>query len=238
MPPMEGVQCTRCERPGQGRDREHADEDGAFYLAEFEGHHEKKAEERQIRRGIADVAHADQGVGIANDEAGMLKTDEGDEEADAAGDRRIKLVGNGAENHLADADRGDGQENDAGKKHRAEGRLPRHVHLDADGVSEIGVQAHAGGERDGVAGDDAHQYGAEGRGEAGGGGDGGQGNSGVGQDGRIDQHDVGHGQEGGDAGQNLGAPVGSEAGKFKVGFESLEHRRVLASKTQTRPDTK
>ncbi len=52
----------------------------------------------------------------------------------------------------------------------------------------------------------------------------------AGQDGWIDQHDVGHGQEGGDAGQNFGAPVGSQAGEFKVGFKSLEHRRVLLEK--------
>ena len=49
----------------------------------------------------------------------------------------------------------------------------------------------------------------------------------AGQNGRIDQHDVGHGQEGGDAGQNFGAPVGSQVSEFKVAFESLEHRRVL-----------
>ena len=47
------------------------------------------------------------------------------------------------------------------------------------------------------------------------------------QDGRVDQHDVGHGQKGGDPGQNLGAPVGSQAREFKIGFEALEHRWVL-----------
>jgi hypothetical protein len=55
--------------------------------------------------GVADVAQADEGVGIADDQAGVAKADEGDEEADAAGDGGVKLVGNGAQNHLADAGR-------------------------------------------------------------------------------------------------------------------------------------
>jgi len=42
----------------------------------------------------------------------------------------------------------------------------------------------------------------------------------------IHQHNVSHGQEGCDAGQNFGAPVGSQAVEFKVAFKSLEHRRV------------
>ena len=61
---------------------------------------------------------------------------------------------------------------------------------------------------------------------AAGGGDGSEWHSGSGEDGRVDQHDVGHRQKGGDAGQNLGAPVGSQAREFKVAFESIEHRRV------------
>ena len=48
--------------------------------------------------------------------------------------------------------------------------------------------------------------------------------TGIGQYGRIHQHDIGHGQEGGDAGKNLRAPVGVEAGKFEIGFEAFEHR--------------
>ncbi len=52
-------------------------------------------------------------------------------------------------------------------------------------------------------------------------------NSGGGEDGRIDQDDVGHGEERGDAGENLGAPVGSQMGEFEIAFEMLEHRRVL-----------
>ena len=156
----------------------------------------------------------------------LLKADEGDKQADAAGHRGVKLVGNGAQNHLPDAGGGESEKNNAGEKDRAQGRLPGNVHLEADGVSEVGVQAHARRQRDGIARHHAHENGAEGRGQAGGRGDRGQRHSGSGQDGRIDQHDIGHGQKRGDAGQNLGAPVGSQARKFKIGFKFFEHRRV------------
>ena len=48
--------------------------------------------------------------GVAHDEAGVAEADEGDEEADAAGDGGVELVGNGAQNHLADAGGGDARE--------------------------------------------------------------------------------------------------------------------------------
>ena len=43
----------------------------------------------------------------------MLKPDEGDEQADAAGHGRIEFVGNGAQDHLADARARKGQEDHA-----------------------------------------------------------------------------------------------------------------------------
>ena len=95
----------KAERPGEGGDGEDADEDGAADFFDFQGDHEDEAEEGQRGGGVADVAQADQGVGIGDDKAGVAKADEGDEEADAAGHGGVELVGNGAQNHLADAGR-------------------------------------------------------------------------------------------------------------------------------------
>ena len=172
-------------------------------------------------------------LGSPHHQAGVLKADERDEEADAAGHRGIELVGNGVQNHLADADGGEREKDDAGEKDRAQSRLPGNVQLDADGVGEVGVEAHAGRERDGIARHDAHHDGSQTSREAGGRSHGSQRHPGGGQNRRVDEHDVGHGQKGGDAGQNLGAPVGAEAREFKVAFESLEHIRVsLGDHTQ------
>src|ERR1035438_10787339 len=96
----------------------------------------------------------------------VAKTDESNEEADAAGGGGVELVRNGVENHLADAGGGKCDEDDAGKEDCTEGGLPGDVHLEADGVGEVGVEAHAGRERDGITRDDAHKDGAEGGREA------------------------------------------------------------------------
>jgi hypothetical protein len=125
-------------------------------------------------------------------------------------------VRNGAQNHLADAGGGEREKDDSGEKDRAEGGLPGDVHLEADGVGEVGVEAHAGRERDGIAGDDAHEDGAEGGERQVAAVTAARGMPVCREDGRVDQDDVGHGQEGGDAGQDLGAPVGPQAREFKI----------------------
>ena len=60
--------------------------------------------------GLRMLPSADEGVGVAHDQAGVVKADEGDEESDAAGDRCVELVGNGVQNHLADAGGGEQRE--------------------------------------------------------------------------------------------------------------------------------
>ena len=169
------------------------------------------------------VAEADQRVGIAHDKACVLKADEGDEQTDAAGHRRVELMRNGTQDHLPDTGCGEGQEDHAGKKHGAQRRLPWDVHLDADRVGEVGVQAHARGESDGIAGHNAHQDRAERSRQAGGRGGRRQGHARIRQNGRIDQHDVRHGEEGRDSRQDLGAPVGVEGAKLEVRLNPLDH---------------
>ena len=154
--------------PGDPCDDENADENGAADFPDFEGHHENEAKQRKSRGRVADVAETDKGGGIADDQAGVAKADESDEETDAAGDGCVKFMRDGAQNHLADAGGSEREKDDAGEKHRAQRRLPGDVHLEADGVGEVGVEAHAGRERDGIARDDAHQNGAECRRETGG----------------------------------------------------------------------
>ena len=193
----------------------------------MQGHHQNQAQERQHSGWIPDVPEGDQSVRVAHHQAGIAKADECDKQADAAGHRGVKFVGNGMQNHLPDAGRSERQEDHARKEDRSQSRLPGDVHFEANCVGEVGVQAHPRSQSDGVPGHYAHEDGAEGRRQAGGGGDGGQRHPGGRQNRRIDQDNVGHGQKSGDAGQNLGAPVGSQAREFKITFESFEHRRVF-----------
>jgi len=153
----------------------------------------------------------------------VLEADECDEEPDASGHCGVELVGNGVQDHLPDAGTGEGEEKDAGKEDGAQGGLPGDCHLEADGVGEVGVQAHARRQRDGIARDDAHENGGEGRGEASGRRSRFHRYAGVLEDGRIYQHDVSHGQEGGDPGQDFGAPIGAQMLEFKIAFSLFQH---------------
>ncbi len=104
----------------------------------------------------------------------------------------------------------------AGEEDGSEGGLPGDAHAFDDGVGEVGVEAHAGGEGERVVGERSHEDAAEGRAEAGGGGDGGEGHAGFTEDGWVDEDDVGHRDEGGEAGEDLGAPVGGVVGEAEV----------------------
>ena len=118
---------------------------------------------------------------------------------------------------------GEDEEDDAGEEDGAEGGLPGDAHALDDGVGEVGVEAHAGREGERVVGERSHEDAAEGRAEAGGGGDGGEGHAGFGEDGRVHEDDVGHRDEGGEAGEDLGAPVGGVGREAEVVLETGAH---------------
>ena len=117
------------------------------------------------------VAEGNGGGGAGDDDAGVAKSDEGDEEADASADCGVELVRDCGDESLADAGEGEREEDDAGEEDGAEGGLPGDVHGFDDGVGEVGVEAHAGSEGEWIVGECAHEDAAEGRAEAGGGGD-------------------------------------------------------------------
>ena len=158
-----------------------------------------------------------------------MEADEGDEEADAPSDSGVELVRDGGEQTLADSGEGEGEEYDAGEEDGSQGGLPGDAHLEDDGVGEVGVEAHAGGQGKGVVGDGSHEDAAEGCAETGGGGDGSDRHSSLREDGGVHEDDVGHRDEGGEAGEDLGAPVGVQVSKSEVGFEFAAHLQSLLS---------
>ena len=123
---------------------------------------------------------------------------------------------NGGDESLADAGEGEGEEDASREEDCAKGGLPGDTHSFDDSVGEVGVEAHAGREGERVVGERSHKYAAEGRAEAGGGGDGGEGHAGLAEDGGVHEDDVGHRDEGGEAGEDFGAPVGGVGGEAEV----------------------
>jgi len=178
--------------------------------------YEEQAEDGEGGAGGAEVAKGNGGCGAGDDDAGVAKSDEGDVEADTSADSGVELMGDGGHEALTDAGEGEGEEDDAREEDGAEGGLPGNAHAKDDGVREVGVEAHAGGECEWVVGECSHEDAAECRTEAGGGGDGGEGHAGFAEKRGIHEDDVGHRDEGGEAGEDFGAPVGGVYGEAEV----------------------
>ena len=175
--------------------------------------------------GFADVAQGNDSRGAGHDDASVAESDKGDEEADASSDGGVELMRDGSDETLTDACVGKGEEDDSGEEDGAESALPGNAHSFNDGVGEVSIEAHAGGEGDGIVGESAHEDAAKGRAEAGRGGYGGQRHTGLRENGRVHEDDVGHRDEGGEAGEDLGTPVGSVAGELEVAFEAFARRQ-------------
>ena len=126
---------------------------------------------------------------------------------------------------LADAEDRDQKEQHAGAEHRGERLLPGVFVGQHHGEGEEGVDAHAGRERDRVIGVERHHHGAHRGGDAGGDEHRALVHAGLAQDRRVDEHDVDHGQERGQAGDEFGADVGALLLEPEI---LLQHRREPA----------
>ena len=156
---------------------------------------------------------------MRQDDAGVAKADERDEEAHARRNRRIKLERDGGDDELAHAQRGEQQKRNTGKEDRSQRGWPRHAHALHHRVSEIGVDPHPRRQRDRVPCQRAHQHAAHRRRQASGCGHRRQRHPGFMQNRRIDEDDVSHRHERGETGQNLRAPVRVQRCEFEVPFE-------------------
>ncbi|MNZ81066.1 hypothetical protein D3C78_997230 [compost metagenome] len=89
------------------------------------------------------------------------------------------------------------------------------------GVGKEGVQAHARREGDRVVGDQAHGRRADGSCQTGGDKHRALVHAGLAEDARVDEQNVGHGQKGRDARQNLGPHVGVVCLELKQPFQHV-----------------
>ena len=122
--------------------------------------------------------------------------------------RCMELIWDSGDQALANAGEGQSEEDNSGEKHRAECGLPGNSHAVDDGIGKVGVESHTGCQRQRIVRERSHQDAAEGRAKTGGRSNGGQGHAGFAEEGRVHEDDVGHRDEGRQAGKNLGSPVG------------------------------
>jgi hypothetical protein len=201
------VEGIPAEEEAQDRHRDDADQDRAAHAQAVEGHDQHESQHRHDRGRFVQVAGLDQGRLAGHHDAGVLQRDQGQEHAQADRDRHPQRARDAVHDHGAQAEDGHQDEQAAGQEHRAQRRLPRHLHAQHHGIGEIGVQAHPRGHRDRVVRVQTHHRAAERRHQAGGHEHGFLGHAGVAEDGGVHEDDVGHRQEGGQAGQHFGAGV-------------------------------
>src|SRR5262249_45465220 len=149
--------------------------------------------------------------GIGNDEAGALQTNEGEKDADARRGGDPDFFRNRFGNRLANRRRGNQQKENTGPKNYSQRRRPRDAFAEDDRVGEEGVDAHAGRDGEWQLRIQTHQQshretdddcGREHAAER---------HSGFAVGGKnlwIDDDDVGHREEGRDAGDGFGLEVG------------------------------
>ena len=222
--------ATPGEQAGDGGG-EDADQHGGAHAPGQQGGDQQESEKRERGALIGQVAQGDGGGGMGHDDARIAEADEGDEEAHAGGHGRVEFVRDGGEDQLAHAQQREHQKRDAGEKDRAERGLPGHSHAFDHGVGEVGIEAHAGSQRDRVAGESAHQETAHRGGEAGGGGHGGQRHARLMEDRRVDEDDIRHRHERGESGQDFGLPIGAKRLEFEVSLqrETQGHHAILTA---------
>ncbi len=189
-------------------DDDDADENGAADAAGHQDGDKNESDGGEDYLWIGEFADADKGGRIGDDDFCVAQADEGDEEADAGSGAVLKTIGDSVDDLFADVGEREEQKEQAGEKDDAEGGLPGDAAAENDGVGEVGVERHAGGESDGVVGPKAHDERGNRRGNAGGEEDTVHGHAGFGEDARVDHDDVGHGHEGGEAGEKFAADGG------------------------------
>ena len=103
------------------------------------------------------MSERDECGGIGYDDAGAFEPDEGDEQSDADADCVFEIARDAIDDGLSNAADCQDQKQNAGKKYGAERNRPVQSENAANVISKEGVEPHAGSERDGIIGKDAHQ---------------------------------------------------------------------------------
>ena len=196
-----------------------ADQDSAAYPQPVERHDQEEANDGQHRRRLVQVAQPDQRGRVGHHDTGALERYEAKKQADAHGDRGAHRRRYAVDDHLAQAEDADQDEQAAGNEDRAQCRFPGYLHAEHHCEGKVRVQAHAGRERHWVVGVKAHDGSADGCGQAGGDEDGVLRHARFAEDGRVDEDDVGHGQERGQAREQLGAHVGAVFLQLEIPIE-------------------
>jgi hypothetical protein len=180
---------------------------------------DEQAAERDERRARREVAEADPGRRVVDDDAALAQPDERDEERDPDADGELELERHRADDRLAQPreheDEGDrALEHDAGHRHGPLHALALH---EVERHDRVQAQAGRKGERE--VRREAHDRREERGGQRGGHGDGLERQPGGGEDRRVDEDDVRHRQERRGAPEHLRARRAAPLGEAEPAVE-------------------
>ena len=195
----------RLDGPREDRGRDDRDEDRALHAPHVQDDHEEQAEdEDQGRPAIERTRDAElNGCRTRAHNTGVDQADEGHKEAQAERDCGLEGGGDSTEHGLAEA-REDQQENeDTFPRNNAHGFAVAQARTEDQGEGNHRVQAEAGGERQRVVRNNAHEDRHDACDQRGArsntlGGDGSIVGNGVAQDRRVNDQNVSHREEGDD----------------------------------------
>ncbi|KAI1696490.1 hypothetical protein Ddc_20405 [Ditylenchus destructor] len=171
----------------------------------------------------SDQTQAPAGQGHSNDadqdRAEHAVADHPEEQAHPGAHGVAQADGNAVEQPFTHPRERQAHEQHAGDKHRAQRGFPGVAHGADHGVGEERVQTHARRQAHRPVGVQAHQQATQRGGNAGGNERRAVVNAGVGHDIGVDEDDVGHGDEGGKAGDQLGPHCGAMQAQFEQAFQ-------------------
>lgn len=192
--------------PGDEGAEDDADEDGAAHAALV-----KSGDDDDAKAGDdgwqRKMVQSDEGGVVADNDAAVDEPEKSDEKADTAGDGELHIERNGIDDGFTHFAGGEQDEDDAFDKNSGQRDLPWDVISEHNAVGEECVESHAAGQAEWQIGDESHEKTAKRSSQTGACDERAGVHSCFREDARIDGDDIGHGQESGESGEELGAQV-------------------------------
>ena len=185
--------------------------------------------ERAVGHGLGKGIQRNLRGRVGDDDPGVQKTDEGDEQTNTYGNGLLQGQRNGVENRFPDTGQGQQNENDTFHENRGQSHLPGIAHLLHHRVGKVGVEPHAGGQSKRIVGKDGHENGTNG------------GRNGrnrqqspfiharAAENQRVDNENVGHGHKGSNPGDDFRPGGGVGFLEMEDPFKKLFHTKLLFS---------
>ena len=203
----------------QQRGPDYTDQYPAVDLARHQDERQRQPEASCLHFAVGETSQADECCRIGDHEFCVSQSDECDEKPNSGRGGMLQAIGHAVDDLFAHAGDREHKEYNPGKENDAERGSPGNVHVQANGVSEVGVERHSRGKRDGIVGVNAHDQRANRRREASGKNHAFDRHPCLGQNLRVDDDDVRHRQESGQAAEKFLLYGGLIFGELEIAIE-------------------